>query len=296
MSVKSSKKTILVTGGAGFIGSHLCERLAQDSKNQVLSLDNYFSGKKENHVPGVQYGEGHTKDISKHVRVKPDVIYHLGEYSRVRQSLQEPEVVWDLNIDGTLGVLEFWRKHGCKLIYAGSSTKFTPERPDGVMGRDLAPYTWAKAANSELVRNYARWYGLPYVNVYFYNVYGPREITDAYGAVIGIFKQRFKEGQPLQVASPGTQMRCFTHISDIVDGIILAAKQGEGDGYGIGADDCYSLLEVARMFGGARIMLPQTKSTRSSATVDVAQMRALGWEPKEKLADYIYAITHAKKQ
>ena len=104
-----AKKTILVTGGAGFIGSHLCERLVKDG-HKVISLDNYFSGSKENHIKGVDYREGHTKDIEKHITEKPDIIYHLGEYSRVAKSINEPEIVWDLNMDGTFSVLEFWRK------------------------------------------------------------------------------------------------------------------------------------------------------------------------------------------
>src|SRR3989344_3823358 len=114
---------ILVTGGAGFIGSHLCVRLVKEG-HHVISLDNYFTGRRENHVPGVDYREGHTKDIEKHISETPDLIYHLGEYSRVEKSLEEPALVWDLNKDGTFGVLEFWRKRGCKMIYAGSSTKF----------------------------------------------------------------------------------------------------------------------------------------------------------------------------
>jgi len=284
------KKIILVTGGAGFIGSHLCERLVQDENNQVISLDNYFTGSKDNHVEGVEYREGHTKDIAKLIPETPDIIYHLGEYSRVRQSLGEPEVVWDLNMDGTFAVLEFWRNKKCKLVYAGSSTKFTETREDGTEGRNLAPYTWAKATNSELIANYSKWYDLPYVTVYFYNVYGPREITGKYGAIVGIFKNRILESKLLKVASPGTQERCFTHVDDTIDGILLAAKKGKGDGYGIGAKDCCSLLELAEMFGGEIEMTPQTKSTRTSNEVDSTKVEALGWKPQKNLKDYIEKI------
>ena len=132
------KKLILVTGGAGFIGSHLCERLVRDG-HRVISLDNYFTGSRENHMAGVDYREGHTKDIENHIPETPDIIYHLGEYSRVATSLEEPELVWDLTIAGTLGVLEFWRKRRCKLVYSGSSTKAVGARADGTSGRDLAP-------------------------------------------------------------------------------------------------------------------------------------------------------------
>ncbi len=175
------RKLILVTGAAGFIGSHLCARLAADG-HQVISLDNYFTGSRENHVPGVEYREGHTKDIEKLVPETPDIIFHLGEYSRVEESMFEPNTVWDLNTAGTEGVLEFCRmrqrKKRVKLVYAGSSTKFA----DGGLGRDQSPYAWTKAVNTELVRNYGDWYGVPYATTYFYNVYGPgrarREVRD----------------------------------------------------------------------------------------------------------------------
>src|SRR3989339_1447492 len=178
------KKLIIVTGGAGFIGSNLVEQLLKDKQNQVISLDNYFTGSVKNHIKGAQYRRGHSKDIAKYIPEKPDIIYHLGEYSRVAASLNEPALVWDLNIAGTFGVLEFWRKKKCKLVYAGSSTKSVGDRGDGVVGRDLAPYTWMKAINSELVMNYGRWFGLSCAITYFYNVYGPRERSDEYGTVI----------------------------------------------------------------------------------------------------------------
>ncbi len=290
------QKIKLVTGGAGFIGSHLIERLVKDPNNRIISLDNYFTGSKENHIVGAEYREGHTKDIEKHVPETPHIIYHLGEYSRVRQSMEEPNLVWNLNTIGTCAVLEFWRKKKCRLVYAGSSTKFTEARPDGVEGRNIAPYTWAKATNSELVTNYARWYNLPYVTVYFYNVYGPREITDGYGAIIGIFKQSYLERKNLKVASPGTQMRCFTHVDDTIAGILIAAEKGEGDGYGIGTKECYSLLEVANMFGGEIEMTPQTKSTRSSSEVDSTKVEALGWKPTKTLKGYIEEIKSQTKK
>lgn len=182
-------KTILVTGGAGFIGSHLCERLRDDG-HTVISLDNYFTGTKENHIEGVDYREGHTKNIQALIPENPDIIFHLGEYSRVAKSIEEPQRVFDLNMEGTFAVLEFWRKRGGRLVYAGSSTKFAGVRSDGVDGRELSPYTWGKAANSELVHNYGRWYDLPYAIAYFYNVYGPRERggVDSYGTVIETFR------------------------------------------------------------------------------------------------------------
>lgn len=280
-------KLIVVTGGAGFIGSHLCERLVKDGY-RVISLDNYFMGSKENHVAGVEYREGHTKDIKKHILETPDIIYHLGEYSRVAASLEEPGVVFDFNMTGTFGVLEFWREKKCKLVYAGSSTKGVGAREDGVVGRDLAPYTWMKAANTELVVNYGRWYSLPYAIVYFYNVYGPRERPlEQYGTLIENWRQYRLRGEPLQVRSPGTQVRAFTHVEDTVNGIVLVGENGEGDNFGIGSDETFSLLEVAKMFGGEIEMLSATPTTRASAEVDSSKTRALGWESKHYLSDYI---------
>lgn len=285
---KTAKKTILVTGGAGFIGSNLIERLVQDPNNKVISLDNYFTGSKENHIDGATYIEGHTKDIEKLINFSPDIIYHLGEYSRVAQSMDEPEVVWDLNIVGTCAVLEFLRKHPtCKIVYAGSSTKFAGARADGIEGKDLSPYTWAKATNTDLVRDYGAWYGLSYATVYFYNVYGPRERAGKYGTVIEIFKQKYLAGEPLEVRMPGTQRRTYTHVSDTVDGLILAAEKGVGDGYGISSSKSYTILEVAKLFGGEIVMLPERKTSRPSSLVDTAEMEAIGWKEKHSLEDYV---------
>ena len=281
----TDKKLILVTGGAGFIGSHLCARLAQEG-HTVISLDNYFTGSRENHVPGVDYREGHTKDIEKHVPESPDLIYHLGEYSRVEKSLEEPALVWDLNKDGTFGVVEFWRKRGGKLLYAGSSTKFG----DGGLGRDQSPYAWTKATNTELVRNYSAWYGLPHAITYFYNVYGPGERAGAYGTVIEIFRQKHLKGEPLTVNAPGTQKRNFTHVDDIIEGLVLVGADGTGDDFGIGDEQAYSILEVAQLFGGDISMQPASTGNRMSSAIDTAKTRALGWEPKKKLVDYIAEV------
>lgn len=281
----AGKKLVLVTGGAGFIGSHLCARLAKDG-HAVISLDNYFTGSRENHIKGVDYREGHTKDIEKHISETPDLVYHLGEYSRVEKSLEEPALVWDLNKDGTFGVLEFLRKKGGKLVYAGSSTKFG----DGGLGRMQSPYAWTKASNTELVQNYGGWYGLTYAITYFYNVYGPGERAGAYGTVIEIFKQKRLAGEPLTVVTPGTQKRNFTHIDDIITGLVLVGEKGEGDEFGLGATESYSVLEVARMFDGDIKMIPERKGNRMEATLDTTKARALGWAPRKKLADYIAEV------
>jgi UDP-glucose 4-epimerase len=280
----TGQKIIVVTGGAGFVGSRLCARLIKDG-HRVISLDNYFTGSKDNHVAGVEYREGHTKNIDKLVPETPDLIYHLGEYSRVEVSLAEPAVVWDLNVVGTFAVFEFWRKHTCKLVYAGSSTKFG----DGGLGRDQSPYAFTKAMNTELVRDYAAWYGLSYATTYFYNVYGPGEREGKYGTVIEIFRQKMLRGEPLTVNAPGTQKRNFTHIDDIIDGLLLVGERGEGDEFGLGAEESYSILEVANLFGGPVEMRPEVAGNRKDAVLDTSKSRALGWSPTRKLKDYITA-------
>jgi len=281
------KKKILVTGGAGFVGSHLCERLAKDPMNEVYSLDNYFTGSEENHVPNVTYIKGDTVDIAKLVAFTPDMVYHLGEYSRVEQSFDDIETVWHYNKDGIFAVLEFVRNAGCKILYAGSSTKFG----DGGMGRSASPYAWTKATNTELVVNYGNWFNVPYAITYFYNVYGKREIaTGKYATLIALFTEKMKAGEPLTVVSPGTQKRNFTHIDDIIDGLILVGENGYGDEFGIGSSESFSILEVAELFGGKIEMLPERKGNRMTADVLTEKTQALGWSPKRTLKDYIATL------
>jgi len=275
----------VVTGGAGFVGAHLCARLTQEGYT-VIALDNYFTGSEANHVPGVEYRVGHTKNIEELVPETPALIYHLGEYSRVERSVGEPSVVWDLNMVGTFGVAEFWRKRGSKLVYAGSSTKFA----DGGLGRDQSPYAWTKATNTDLVRNYASWYNLDFAITYFYNVYGPGERAGTYGTVVEIFRQQMLKGEPLTVVSPGTQKRIFTHIEDIVDGLILVGERGEGDEFGLGAKESYTILEVAGLFGGEVVMLPERPGNRMGAVLDTTKSRAIGWHDRRSLKDYIAGL------
>ena len=277
-------KKILVTGGAGFVGSHLCERLAQDSNNDVYSLDNYFTGSEANHVPNVTYIKGSTKDIASLITFNPDMLYHLGEYSRVEQSCDDIEKVWEYNKDGIFAVLEFVRKAGCKILYAGSSTKFG----DGGLGRSASPYAWTKATNTELVMNYGAWFNVPYAITYFYNVYGEREIqTGKYATLIALFKEKMTNNEALTIVSPGTQKRNFTHIDDIINGLVLVGENGYGDEFGIGSGEAFSIVEVAKMYGGEIQMLPERKGNRMTADVISAKTEALGWKAKRKLIDYI---------
>ena len=278
------KKKILVTGGAGFVGSHLCERLSQNPNYEVYSLDNYFTGSKNNHVANVTYIEGNTSDIATLVNFTPDMVYHLGEYSRVEQSFDDIEKVWRFNKDGIFAVLEFVRRAGCKILYAGSSTKFG----DGGLGRSASPYAWTKATNTELVENYGRWFNVPYAITYFYNVYGDREIqTGKYATLIALFKEKMKKREPLTIVSPGTQKRNFTHIDDIINGLVLVGENGYGDEFGIGSGEAFTIKEIAEMFGGEIQMLPERQGNRMTADVMTAKTEALGWKPTRTIKKYI---------
>ena len=290
---ESKKKIILVTGGAGFIGSNLIEQLVKDPDNQVYSLDNYSTGSKENHIAGATYIEGDTRDIAKLLKIKPDLVFHLGEYARVEKSFEDMETVWRSNKDGTFAVLEFCRGKEAKLVYAGSSTKFG----DGGLGRDQSPYAWTKASNTELVKNYGVWFGLKYAITYFYNVYGPREISaGGFATVIGIFKEKMKKGKPLTVVSPGTQTRIFTHVDDIVRGLMLVGEKGIGDGYGLGAEEEYSILDIAKMFGGEIEMLPERAGNRMTSSIDLSRSRGeLDWKARKNIKEHIKEFVVSQK-
>jgi UDP-glucose 4-epimerase len=282
------QKIIVVTGGAGFVGSHLCERLAFDG-HRVISLDDYSTGTEANHVPGVEYRMGSTAAIAALITETPDLVYHLGEYARTEQSFSDVARVLASNQTGTAAVLEFVRATGAKLVYAGSSTKFA----DAGIGRDQSPYAWTKATNTDLVQRYADWYGIRYAITYFYNVYGPRERSDTgTGTLIAIFAERRRRGLPLQIRRPGTQKRNFTHVLDIVDGLVLVGQRGEGDEYGLGHPDAYSVLEVAEMFGGPVEYLEERPGNRMSSGVDIHRAALeLGWKPQRDLPSYIKALT-----
>jgi len=274
---------ILVTGGAGFIGSNLCEKLLSLNYD-VYSIDNYFTGKKSNHINGVNYIEGSTSDISNLINFKPSIVYHLGEYSRVEQSFEDIEKLWNYNKDGIFAVLQFCRENNSKLVYAGSSTKFG----DGGLGRSQSPYAWTKATNSELVKNYGSWFNLNYAIVYFYNVYGPREIAKGkYATLIALFKDKIKNNQKLTVVSPGTQKRNFTHVEDIIEGLIMVGEKGNGDNYGIGSPEAYSVLEIAGFFKTPILMIPERQGNRMDAEIDTSKTEALGWKPKWSIKDYL---------
>jgi UDP-glucose 4-epimerase len=280
----TAEQLIVVTGGAGHVGSHLVELLLTRPGNRVVSIDNYFAGQRSNHIAGAEYREGHTKDIARLVPETPDVVYHLGEYARIGPSFDDVAQVYDMNIAGTFAVAEFCRARGVtKLVYAGSSTKFATEGD----GRHQNPYSFTKAVNVDLVNDYGRWYQLPYAICYLSNGFGPREQADGrYATLIARFERLYLAGMPLTVARPGTQQRAFTYVKDLARGIELVGTHGSGDGYILAADKKYSVLDVARAFGGT-IEMTDDYPGRTDAVTDATKAKALGWSATVDVLDYI---------
>jgi UDP-glucose 4-epimerase len=280
-----TSRTILVTGGAGHVGSHLIEELLADGSDRVISLDNYSNGRVENHIVGAEYRTGHTKNIDELVPETPDIVYHLGEYARIEPSFQDVAIVYDYNVTGTFAVAEFCRKRTVgKLVYAASSTKFAIEGD----GRHQNPYSFTKATNVDLLNDYGRWYGLPYAICYFYNAFGPREVADGrYATLIAKFCALHARGEKLTVVAPGTQRRAFTYVKDLARGIRLVGEQGQGDGYALRAERSRSVLEIAEAFGGS-FELVEGYPGREDVADDPSRARdELGWRPTVDVLEYI---------
>ena len=272
---------ILIIGGAGFIGSHLCESYI--SNNDVTSLDNYISGKTDNHVKGVEYLDMDAKNI---LSLKPqyDLIFHLGEYSRVEKSLQRIDFVLENNSSPILNILKFTKKSNAKLIYAGSSTKFS----DKGENKYKSPYAFSKWQNSELVKFYCDMNKMRYAITYFYNVYGGRENSEGeFATVIAKFIKRKKLNQKLQITRPGTQTRNFTHIDDTISALHIIAERGQGDEYGIAASESYSIYEVAKLISDDIEYVKENSANRLNTNLITKKILSLGWKSKNKLSDYI---------
>jgi UDP-glucose 4-epimerase len=277
-------KKILITGGAGFIGSNLCEYIIGHQDAKVWSIDDYSTGSSSNHVDGVEYIEANTRDYHIIDKINPEIVYHLGEYSRVEQSFEDYDKVMHSNMTGTRKIVEFCKVKKAKLIYAGSSTKFG----DQGASKNNSPYAWSKATNTEFINNYSKWFGLNYAIVYFYNAYGKNEIEDGkYATLVGKYKKSMREGKKLKIVLPGTQQRNFTHVSDIVLGITQVAANGNGDGFGIGSPTQFTIEELAALFGGETDYIAERKGNRLSADLVTQKTERLGWRPTVFLPDYI---------
>jgi len=272
---------ILIIGGAGFIGSHLCEAYIKD--NNVTSLDNYISGKEENHISGVRYLNMDAKDI---LSIDPEyqLIFHLGEYSRVEKSLDKIDFVLENNTIPILNILKFTKASNAKLMYAGSSTKFA----DNGTNKFKSPYAFSKWTNSEIVKFYCENYNIPYAITYFYNVYGGRENSEGeFSTVIAKFLNLKSHNEKLYVTKPGTQTRNFTHIDDTINALELIADKGFGDEYGIASPHTYSINEVAQLISSDIGYSDENKANRQSSQILTEKTLALGWRPTKHLHEYI---------
>jgi len=271
---------ILVIGGAGYVGSNLIKYLKKHTNATITSLDNYFTGKKDNHIKGVEYIQDCSWEINK--LPKQDIVYHFGEYSRVVPSFKDVEYLMTSNLWGTSRVVEQCRKWNAKLIYSASSSKFGDNE-------NLSPYSWVKAKMVELIKNYAKWYKLKYEICYFYNVYGKNHISEGdYATVIGIFERQYKDGKALTVVGDGKQSRQFTHIDDIVNALDKIRKKDYNKEWYLSSDKDYKIIDVAKMFTDNIEYIPERKGERYNAvTVPNDTKIILNWEIKNDLKTYI---------
>ena len=263
------KNIIVITGGAGFVGANLISFLLKKTKYKILSIDNYSSGLKINHIKNkkVKYIKGNTKNISTLLSSKKNkinAIFHFGEFSRIYQSFLKMGECIDSNTVGSHAVFNFCLNNKIKLIYSATSASLGNKGRD----KDLSPYAFTKSINLELLENLKRWFKMKYEVIYFYNVYGPKQISKGNMAtVIGIFENAYKNKKPLPVVRPGTQSRKFTHISDTVKVCYDAWKKNKCRHYSISSKKDYSILEVAKLFGSKINLLPARGGERYASAL-----------------------------
>ena len=263
-----NKNTIIVTGGAGFVGSNLIQYLLNKTKFKIISIDNYSSGFKKNHIKNkrVTYINSDTKNISSVIKnpMLINSIFHFGEFSRIYQSFVNMSQCINSNTIGTTAIFEFCLKHKIKLIYSATSATLGNKGTDS----NLSPYAFTKAKNLELLENLKKWFNFKFEIIYFYNVYGPNQIsTGKMATVIGIFEHCYRTKKPLTVVKPGNQSRRFTHISDTIDVCYLAWKNNKCRHYSISNHKSYTILEVAKMFGSKIKFLPKRSGERYASAL-----------------------------
>jgi UDP-glucose 4-epimerase len=285
------RNILVVTGGAGFIGCNLISELLKFKKFRILSIDNYSSGFVKNHIKNkrVKYLKGGTKNIQNLLKIysgKIQCIFHFGEFARIYQSFKKINECLSSNIEGSSSVFNFALKNKIKLVYSATSASL------GNKGQDmnLSPYAFSKAKNLELLENLKKWFNFRYEVIYFYNVYGDRQICKGdMATVVGIFEDCFRLDKKLPVVRPGTQVRRFTHVLDSVKACIFAWKKNKCKHYSIASNQSYSIIELAKMFKSKIRYLPSREGERFTSALTKMNLdnRIIRLSAKIKLRDYI---------
>ncbi len=284
------RKKIIVTGGAGFVGTNLIKLLIKKTKYQIISIDNYSSGTKKNHIKNfrVKYLKGNTVNISYLIKKPKEIktIFHFGEFARIYQSFAKMNECIDFNSIGSNAVFNFCLKNKIKLIYSATSASLGNKGKD----KNLSPYAFTKAKNLELLENLKKWFNFKYEVIYFYNVYGPHQISKgSMSTVIGIFEDHYKRKKPLPVVKPGTQTRRFTHIYDTVNICYYAWKKNLCRHYSIAHKKSYSIIEVVKMFNSKFKYLSKRPGERYGSALSNSNLsnKIFKYFGKINLKDYI---------
>ena len=295
--ISKMKNLIIVTGGAGFVGSNLIELLLKKTKYQIISLDNYSTGSKKNHIKNkrLKYLKGHTLEIQKILnKYKKNIksIFHFGEFSRIYQSFKKFNECYQANSLGSQAVFKFCLDNKIKLIYSATSASLGNKGND----KDLSPYAFTKSKNLELLENLKKWFSFKFEIIFFYNVYGPRQIkVGDMATVIGIFENQYLNKKPLSVVKPGNQTRRFTHIHDTVKVCFEAFKTDKCKYYSISNKNSYSILEVAKMFKSKIVLLkPRLGERYASALTKISNNNKIIQKfGKLQLKDYISSFINS---
>ena len=267
--MKLMKNKIIVTGGAGFVGSNLIKFFLLNTKFKIISIDNYSSGSKKNHIKDkrVKYINGHIKNIHKILSAEKrniNSLFHFGEFSRIYQSFLKMKECIDSNSIGSHAVFNFCFSNKIKLIYSATSATIGNKGND----KNLSPYAFTKAKNLELLENLKMWFKFKFEIIYFYNVYGPKQISKgSMATVIGIFEDQYNRKKPLTVVKPGTQSRRFTHIDDTIEACCYAWKKNKCRHYSVANKKSYTILEVAKMFNSKIKLLPKRRGERYASVL-----------------------------
>jgi UDP-glucose 4-epimerase len=285
------KNILVVTGGAGFIGSNLIEELIKIKKYKIFSIDNYSTGKRENHIKNsrITYFKEDSRNISiilKKYKKKIHTIFHFGEFARIYQSFKKFNECIDSNIIGSAELFKFALENRIRLIYSATSASLGKKGKD----KNLSPYAFTKAKNLELLENLKNWFDFNCEIIYFYNVYGPRQICKGdMATVVGIFEEHFKKKKPLPIVKPGTQTRKFTYVQDTIKACLIAWKKKKRSHYSIASPKSYSIIQLAKMFNYKTKYLPRREGERfSSESIKMnLNNKIIRLKAKIKIEDYI---------